>query len=131
MKSKRYTPNHPEIIRLKEDLDQLLVQRQKMPKVKIYKTATPTARSNIVHPSIDYAAVLKAAVADGMLTEEYVEHKLAEYENAQYDEMEQKLVDAVEAGEITREDAAAQKAEYRELLNAMREKRQVELQQKR
>jgi uncharacterized coiled-coil protein SlyX len=127
--SKTYTPDHPDIIRLSKELEKLSAQMQKSTTANIFKPIASTDRTNVLHPSTDYAAVLKAAVADGMLTEEYVEDKLAEMENAQFERYGRMLIDAVEAGNITEEEAAARKAEYLELLNAMKEKQQLDLQE--
>jgi beta-lactamase regulating signal transducer with metallopeptidase domain len=127
--SETHTPAHPDVIRLSKELETLSAQLEKFRTVKIFKTTAPTARYAVLHPSTDYAAVLKAAVADGMLTEEYVEEKLAKLENAQFERYGRMLIDAVEAGNIPEEEAAARKAEYLELLNAMKEKRQLDLQE--
>ena len=123
--SKTYSSAHPDVILLSKELEKLSAQIQKLQMVKISKATAPTDRSNVLLPGTDYAAILKVAVADGMLTEEYVEDKLAEMENAQFERYGRKLIDAVEAGNITEEEAAARKAEYLDLLNARKEKRQI------
>jgi hypothetical protein len=71
----------------------------------------------------DYVPILRSAVADGMITVDYIEEKMAEYEEMQYEEMQQKLAEAVEAGRITQEEADAKSDAHWKWIENSREKR--------
>ncbi len=115
--AERYSPDHPDMKRLAENLDRLKAHTEQLNKL------------NLAYRKTDYAAVLRSAVEDGILPEKYVETKLMEMENAKYEELSRKLMDAVEAERISEEEAAAQKAEYRQMLEDMRDRRRQDWQQ--